>query len=172
MKFKFRADSHDLLIFGVFSLFLLYIVAIVIVNLATFAAEGTLSGFANEIIENIPEGLEFVEDSSINKTYGWKLKDGKLVTNYLSDADINNLIKAANDSSEGNKVLDYKDVQVQFKVVANPVEYAVTPKGIFHAINLICLSLVILLSNCLTEPLARFLQFLYSLFALIFSKSD
>ena len=45
MKFKFRADSHDLLIFGVFSLFLLYIVAIVIVNLATFAAEGTLSGF-------------------------------------------------------------------------------------------------------------------------------
>ena len=45
MKFKFRADSHDLLIFGIFSLFLLYIVAIVIVNLATFAAEGTLSGF-------------------------------------------------------------------------------------------------------------------------------
>lgn len=45
MKFKFRADSHDLLIFGVFSLFLLYIVAIAIVNLATFASEGTLSGF-------------------------------------------------------------------------------------------------------------------------------
>lgn len=45
MKFKFRADPHDLLIFGVFALFLLYIVAIVIVNLATFAAEGTLSGF-------------------------------------------------------------------------------------------------------------------------------
>ncbi len=45
MKFKFRADSHDLLIFGIFSLFLLYIVAITIVNLATFASEGTLSGF-------------------------------------------------------------------------------------------------------------------------------
>lgn len=45
MKLKFRADPHDLLIFGLFALFLLYIVAIVIVNLATFAAEGTLSGF-------------------------------------------------------------------------------------------------------------------------------
>ncbi len=45
MKLKFRADSHDLLIFGIFAVFLLYVVAIVIVNLATFAAEGTLSGF-------------------------------------------------------------------------------------------------------------------------------
>ena len=45
MKLKFRADPHDLLIFGLFALFLLYIVAIVIVNLSTFAAEGTLSGF-------------------------------------------------------------------------------------------------------------------------------
>lgn len=45
MKLKFRADQHDLLIFGIFAVFLLYVVAIVIVNLATFAAEGTLSGF-------------------------------------------------------------------------------------------------------------------------------
>lgn len=45
MKLKFRADPHDLLIFGIFAVFLLYVVAIVIVNLATFAAEGTLSGF-------------------------------------------------------------------------------------------------------------------------------
>lgn len=44
MKLKFRADPHDLLIFGLFALFLLYIIAIAIVNLATFAAEGTLSG--------------------------------------------------------------------------------------------------------------------------------
>ena len=45
MKLKFRADPHDLLIFGLFALFLLYIVAVVIVTLAKFAAEGTLSGF-------------------------------------------------------------------------------------------------------------------------------
>ena len=44
MKLKFRADPHDLLIFGIFAGFLLYVVAIVVVNLSTFATEGTLSG--------------------------------------------------------------------------------------------------------------------------------
>lgn len=45
MKLKFRADSHDLLVFGIFAGFLLYVVAIVVSNLASFATEGTLSGF-------------------------------------------------------------------------------------------------------------------------------
>jgi len=44
MKLKFRADPEDLLIFGIFALFLLYIVAIGVVNLHTFASEGHLSG--------------------------------------------------------------------------------------------------------------------------------
>ena len=44
MKFKFRADPDDLLIFGIFALFLLYVVALGVVNLHTFAAEGHLSG--------------------------------------------------------------------------------------------------------------------------------
>lgn len=44
MKFKFRADPEDLLIFGIFAVFLLYIVSIGVVNLHTFAAEGHLSG--------------------------------------------------------------------------------------------------------------------------------
>ena len=44
MKFKFRADSEDLLIFCVFAVFLLYIVSIGVVNVHTFAAEGHLSG--------------------------------------------------------------------------------------------------------------------------------
>ena len=44
MKFKFRADSEDLLIFIIFAIFLLYIVSIGVVNLHTFAQEGTLSG--------------------------------------------------------------------------------------------------------------------------------
>ena len=39
MKFKFRADSEDLLIFIMFAVFLLYIVAICIVNIHSFAAE-------------------------------------------------------------------------------------------------------------------------------------
>ena len=44
MKLKFRADSEDLLIFGMFAVFLLYIVAIGVVNIHTFATEGHLSG--------------------------------------------------------------------------------------------------------------------------------
>ena len=44
MKFKFRADSEDLLIFCMFALFLLYIVAIVVANLHMFSIEGRLSG--------------------------------------------------------------------------------------------------------------------------------
>ena len=45
MKFKLRADKEDWLMFGAFALFLLYVVAIGVVNLATFAETGTLSGF-------------------------------------------------------------------------------------------------------------------------------
>lgn len=44
MKFKFRADPEDLLMFIMFAIFLLYIVAIGVVNLSTFASEGHLAG--------------------------------------------------------------------------------------------------------------------------------
>ena len=44
MKLKFRADPEDLLIFGIFAIFLLYVVAIGVVNLHTFASEGHLAG--------------------------------------------------------------------------------------------------------------------------------
>lgn len=45
MKLKLRADKEDWMMFGAFALFLLYFVAIGVVNLATFAESGTLSGF-------------------------------------------------------------------------------------------------------------------------------
>ena len=44
MKFKFRADPEDLMIFIIFALFLLYIVAISVLNLSSFANEGQLYG--------------------------------------------------------------------------------------------------------------------------------
>ena len=44
MKFKFRADSEDLMIFVMFAIFLLYIVAITVVNVHSFATTGQLSG--------------------------------------------------------------------------------------------------------------------------------
>ena len=44
MKFKFRADPEDLLIFIMFAIFLLYIVCILVANVHMFAVEGHLSG--------------------------------------------------------------------------------------------------------------------------------
>ena len=44
MKFKFRADPDDLLIFILFAIFLFYIVCIAVANVHTFAVEGHLSG--------------------------------------------------------------------------------------------------------------------------------
>ena len=43
MKLKFRADKEDFIIFIIFAIFLLYIVAIGVVNLHSFATEGTFS---------------------------------------------------------------------------------------------------------------------------------
>ena len=44
MKFKFRADPEDILMFVLFALFLLYIVCIGVLNLSSFATEGYLVG--------------------------------------------------------------------------------------------------------------------------------
>ena len=44
MKFKFRADPEDILMFVIFAIFLLYIVCIGILNLSSFATEGYLVG--------------------------------------------------------------------------------------------------------------------------------
>lgn len=93
--------------------------------------EGTIAGYANEITDNIPEGLEFLPNSDVNVSYRWKMidKDGNetedvtkaviITTDYLSDRDKNNLIKEVIET-DGVKTLSYKDVEVQFKVVAKP----------------------------------------------------
>ena len=44
MKFKLRADLEDWIIFIVFAIVLLYVIAIGVVNLSTFASEGTFAG--------------------------------------------------------------------------------------------------------------------------------
>jgi len=93
--------------------------------------EGNLNGFASEITDNIPEGLEFLPNSDINISYKWKMldKEGNITedvskaiivtTSYLSDDNSNNEISAVLEK-EGVKTLSYKDVEVQFKVVAKP----------------------------------------------------
>ena len=44
MKFKFRAEPQDVLIFAIFAVFLLYVVALGVVNLPMLASEGRLAG--------------------------------------------------------------------------------------------------------------------------------
>jgi uncharacterized repeat protein (TIGR01451 family) len=103
--------------------------------------EGTLAGYANEITDDIPEGLEYLPGHRINKEFEWKMidEDGKetedvnkaekIITDYLSEGKIatneegkseirDNIIDpfdASKDLSNTNP--DYKDVKVAFKVI-------------------------------------------------------
>ena len=97
--------------------------------------EGSISGYAKEIKDDIPEGLEFLPEDNTNKKYGWKLLDEEgnevkevnkakyIVSNYLSkeqeENEGDNLLKAFNTKqyAEGKvKEPDYKEVKVAFKV--------------------------------------------------------
>ena len=97
--------------------------------------EGTVSGYASLIKDDIPEGLEFVPyvdgDGSINDTYKWKMVDENnqevtdpskakyVISNYLSKAnektDEANLIKAFDPDTMDT--LDSKYVKIAFKVI-------------------------------------------------------
>lgn len=50
--------------------------------------EGTLAGYAEEVTDDIPEGLEFLPEHSVNKQYEWVMidKEGK-VTEKVEDAE-------------------------------------------------------------------------------------
>lgn len=100
--------------------------------------EGTLAGYAEEITDDIPEGLIYLPDHDINKQYEWKMfdKDGNLTdkldeaqtikTEYLSEekektAKRDNLI-APFDSSKAISTEepfnpDYRDIKVAFRVI-------------------------------------------------------
>ena len=81
--------------------------------------EGNIDGKATEITDYLPEGLEFISDSEINKKYGWvqDSNNSKIIrTTYLKDTTLK-----AFDSA--NKVMtkdggQIADVQVECKVTA------------------------------------------------------
>ncbi len=95
--------------------------------------EGNIAGYAKEISDNIPNGLEFVESNETNKKYGWKLYDKNgnettnvkqatmVKTNYLSksasEAGKYDALLKAFDSSKSASTLSYKDIEIVFKVV-------------------------------------------------------
>ena len=92
--------------------------------------EGTMSGYAEEIRDDIPEGLEYLPENEINQEYRWTMYDAEgnetqeiseavdIRTDYLSKAnettDGENLLQAYN--SETMEGPDHKDVRVAFKV--------------------------------------------------------
>ena len=83
--------------------------------------EGSMSGYANEIVDDVPEGLEFLPENEINKKYEWEIsEDGeKITTNYLSKdketEERQNLIKAFDKNEMASPA--YKDIQIAFKVI-------------------------------------------------------
>ena len=96
--------------------------------------EGDISGYASEITDDLPEGLEYLPENDLNKTYRWKMidKDGnetndiknavKVTTDYLSKEqekeEKSNLIKAYNKQiGITNENPDYKDIKISFKVI-------------------------------------------------------
>lgn len=93
--------------------------------------EGSVAGYAQEVKDDIPEGLEFLPENETNTKYRWVMlnKDGmettkvedaqSIVTDYLSIEQEKtvgeSLIKAFDPTTMDT--LDYKDVKVAFKVV-------------------------------------------------------
>jgi len=94
--------------------------------------EGNIAGYAKQIKDNIPSGLQFVTNSATNTMYRWKMLDENgiettdvnkakyITTDYLSKEQEKiakeNLLQAYDQQTMSSP--DYKDVKVEFKVVA------------------------------------------------------
>ena len=96
--------------------------------------EGDINGYANEITDDIPEGLEFLPDNETNIEYRWVMYDANgeetedvsqavsIKTDYLSkeqeEKEGENLLHAFNPNEEISETNpEYRDVQVAFKVI-------------------------------------------------------
>ena len=96
--------------------------------------EGDIAGYAEEVADDIPEGLKFLPENETNKEYRWVMYDEEgnetenveeaveIRTDYLSkeqeETEGENLLEAFNPEEpvgEGNP--DYRDIKVAFEVV-------------------------------------------------------
>ena len=79
--------------------------------------EGSIDGYSNQIVDKLPEELEFLPEHETNIQYGWQLsEDGRTVTtDYLSKEKETstgaNLLKAFDGTT-----LSYKDVKIACRV--------------------------------------------------------
>ena len=93
--------------------------------------EGPMAGYAEEVKDDLPEGLEFLPDNAINTEYRWVMYDANgNVTENVSEAETirtDYLSKAQEDATGRNNLIqgfdqetmtqpDYKDLQIAFKV--------------------------------------------------------
>lgn len=93
--------------------------------------EGTMAGYAKQVKDDLPEGLEFLPENDLNKEYRWVMLDEEgnvtenieeavsISTDYLSKAQEtetgrNNLLQAFN--SEIMQEPDHRDIKIAFKV--------------------------------------------------------
>ncbi len=93
--------------------------------------EGTKDGYAAEIKDDIPDGLEFLPENETNQKYKWVMydKDGNVTTNVKNAVTIaTNYLSRENEETEGMYLLkafdpetmdtpDYKDVKIAFRVI-------------------------------------------------------
>ena len=90
--------------------------------------EGTISGYASEITDYLPDGLEFVQDNDINIANGWKVAatdDSGKITAVKTNALENKLIQANENSNTITNVLsgtlpNAPYVQLACKVTKQP----------------------------------------------------
>ena len=98
--------------------------------------EGDIDGYAEEITDYLPEGLELVpeEESEINKTYRWKqdISNPRIIkTDYLSKAQGDNLLKKFNKTPQNGKyTIDYADVKVECVVVQSESDKNINLKNV------------------------------------------
>ena len=78
--------------------------------------EGESAGTASEVKDYLPPYLIYLEDSEINKKYGWGIsEDGRIATKkYLADTEIKEFNK---------KKLYYADIQIEYKVSNNSIPH-------------------------------------------------
>ena len=107
--------------------------------------EGEIDGYANKIMDDIPQGLEYLPENETNKEYGWVMykevtdksaplpktaimynNKAYVITKDAKEADLIVTEKLSLENGKDNllkafdatsKKLDYKDVKVAFKVV-------------------------------------------------------
>ena len=105
--------------------------------------EGETAGYAEEVADDLPEGLEFLPDNEINQEYRWVMYDAegnitedvsqaeRVVTDYLSKANGESMMEEDDTITENPNLLqpfnseeeisetnpDYRDVKIAFRVI-------------------------------------------------------